>query len=353
MKGLCLIVVSALVCSAALAESQTGLIADLPLDTKLFATAKEYYKEKIPRKVFKAYDEGNIPSTWKGNEMPVDECINYNPAEHTTLIYVPKDYTESGGFGVYLHNSPGDRGISPSDEWKALMDKFKLIYISPHKASNNIPDMRRLVLAMDSLATVKKHYKIDDKRVYVGGLSGGGHIGMMCQMVYAELFNGAISHAAQSYLPDRGCGHFPGLALADAKSTPRKKLKWCVVSGDQDNNYKAILETSKEWDAAGFMYKFIDIKGMGHDNASGPALEEALVWVGADQLSGSADATAPVAAKTYELRTWTAVDGKTVDATLVEDKGTRVVLKTEAGQELSIYTTKLCPADRQYLQTMK
>ncbi|MDD2597911.1 MAG: hypothetical protein PHO37_01620 [Kiritimatiellae bacterium] len=345
--------VSLFVCGVGLAEPQRGLIADFPIDTKLFPATKEYYKSKVPRKVFKAYDDGNVPASWKEAKTPVDECIEYNPAEHTTLIYVPESYSETGNFGVYLHNSPGERGITPAADWKAIMDKFKLIYISPHKASNNTPHMRRLVLAMDSLATVRKHFKINDQRVYVGGLSGGGHMGMMCQMVYPEQFNGAISHAAQSYLPDRGCGHFPGLTLADAKSAPRKKLKWCVVSGDKDFNYKAILETSKEWDNAGFMYKFFDHKGMGHANASGPALEEALIWIGADELSESAGNSEAVTPKSFGLRTWSAVNGKTIDATLVEDKGVRVVLKTEAGQELSIYTAQLSAADRKYLADLK
>jgi len=46
MKFVFVGVVSLFVCGVGLAEPQTGLIADLPIDTKFFATTKEYYKER-------------------------------------------------------------------------------------------------------------------------------------------------------------------------------------------------------------------------------------------------------------------------------------------------------------------
>jgi len=74
------------------------------------------------------------------------------------------------------------------------------------------------------------------------------------------------------------------------------------------------------------MYKFFDIKDMKHTNASGPAFEDALVWVGAEPKD-TGSATTPAASKIFEMRTWTAVNGKTIDAKLVKDKGrkTRII----------------------------
>lgn len=269
---------------------QTGLNPALPLDTKLFKTTKDYFKARIPKKIYTAFKDGRIPTNWGKdvNSMTPEKCVEYNAAEESTVLYVPATYDGSAAFGVYLHNSPGGQGIQPSAEWQALMDKLKLIYISPNRAQNESPAWRRIVLAMDSLATVKAHYKIDANRAYVGGWSGGGHVGMLCQMLYPEYFQGAISHAAQSYLPapmpgGGGGGHFPGLTLADAKSELRKQRKWAVIFGDKDGNYQAILDTSKQWKDERFQYKPFFVKGMEHENASAAALEEALVWMGADQ----------------------------------------------------------------------
>lgn len=341
----------AMMLNTASAEPKTGLQTDVPIDAKLFKTTADYFKAKIPRKMRKAYKNNEVPASWNANGIPPDECIEYNPDEHAAMLYVPKSYDGTVPFGIYLHIAPAGRGTRPSGEWQALMDKLKLIYVSPHKTGNNTPTWRRMVLAMDSMATVKSHYKIDEKRVYVGGLSGGGHLAMLCQMVYPEYFQGAISHAAQSYLPNkRSFGHFPGLKLSDAKSPPRKKKnKWCVISGNKDGNYGRIKETSKEWERAKFQYKFFDIDGMGHHDAPVEALEEALLWMGAGKLPESKVASS---AQAHESRTWTASSGKTIKATLVKHRAGQVTLKTDAGKLIKIAARKLSQDDRKYLREL-
>jgi poly(3-hydroxybutyrate) depolymerase len=176
-----------------------------------------------------------------------------------------------------VHINPTEGGLRPPKEWQAVLDKMHLIFVSPNKASNNVSMLRRVVLGLDSLATVKAKFKVDPARVYVGGFSGGGHMAMLSGMMYPEIYQGAISHAAQSILP----GHFPGLSLFDTKSAPRAKHKWCVISGDKDKNYARVKETSKDWERARFLYKFIDVPGMGHEPAPASAFEEALLWIGA------------------------------------------------------------------------
>lgn len=352
MKTICAIATITLFFSGSgLAEPQIGLNIDFPIDTKMYKTTKEYFEAKIPKKVYNAYKDGKVPSSWNANGMSPEECIEYDPTEHTSLIYVPESYDGTSKFGIYLHNSPGKRGIMPAKDWQTLMDKLKLIYISPHKTENSSPSWRRIVLATDSLATVKAHYKIDDNRVYVGGLSGGGHIGMMCQMIYPEHFQGAISHAAQSYLPSKNSsGHFPGLSLSDAQSGLRKDRKWAVISGSKDANYKAILETSKEWQKGTFLYKFFDVKDMSHQNAPVAALEDALVWMGAEQQSKT---TAQPAAQIYELRTWKSTSGSTIEAKLVENKASSVILEKTDGKQVTISIYNLSSVDRQYLLSVK
>lgn len=268
--------------SFARAQSQTGSVPDYPIDTRLFTNPKDYFKSKIPRTVYQIYKAKKSPPGWSDNTIPPDEAVAYAAAGQGAALYVPASYNNTKSFGLYLHISPGNRGVDPSPEWRALMDKLNLIYISPHNTQNGVPMWRRVALAMDSMATVKAHYKIDNIRVYVGGLSGGGHMAMMCQMLYPEYFQAAISHAAQSYLPDiGGSGHFPGLTLRDVDSADRKKKKWVVISGDKDFNYAEIRQSSEKWKAARFDYRFIDVPGMGHENASAKALEDALAWAGA------------------------------------------------------------------------
>lgn len=261
---------------------QTGLQPTFPIDTRAFKTFRDYYSTSVQRKVLTAYKMRKGMASYAVNKLTPEQCHAYEDGQ-TAIIYVPAGYDGSGPFGVYLHNSPSKQGIRPSPSWQTLMDKLHLIYISPNGGGNEVADLRRVVLALDSLASVKQHYLINDERVYVGGLSGGGYVGMVCQMFYPELFHGAISHAAQSYLPvGSKTGHFAGLSITDIKSSPRNQRKWVVISGENDKNYREILDTSKDWAHAHMPYKFIDAPNMGHQNASAEALEEALLWIGAD-----------------------------------------------------------------------
>ncbi len=265
---------------AASAEGKpaTGLIQDFPIDAKLFKTPREYFAKNVPGKIYRAYKARKNIFCAKGTP---EEDLSHD-GQQGALVYVPASYDGSKPFGLYLHYSPGARGIAPSREWQALLDKFELIYVSAHQTANSTPDLHRIGLGVDSVASVKQHYKIADERVFVGGLSGGGHMGMFTQMMFPEVFHGAVSHAAQSYLPTATTGgHFPGLQLGDIKSPPRNLRKWVVISGDKDKNYEEIKKTSKDWQHAHLLYKFIDVPGMAHANASAAALEEALTWIGA------------------------------------------------------------------------
>ena len=254
---------------------QPGKVTELPIDTKMFKTAREYFAKPVQQKVCRGFKSKEY-ADWTANTLTPEQCAGYTDPQ-SAVLYVPAAYDGSETYGVYVHISPSDGGQKPSRDWQAVFDKLKLICVSPNKTSNNVTMLRRVVLGLDALATVKAKYKTNPDRIYVGGLSGGGHMAMLSEMMYPEIYQGVISHAAQSYL----MSHFPGLTLADAKLSPRTKRKWVVISGDKDKNYAEIKKTSKDWEHAKFQYKFIDVPGMKHENASAEAFEEALRWIGA------------------------------------------------------------------------
>ncbi len=270
---------------------QPGKVTEIPIDTRMFKTPKEYYAKPIQQKIYRAYKAKQYPKDWEPNRPRTpDECAGYKDAQ-TAVIYVPPTYDGTEAYGVYVHINPTEGGLRPSKEWQAVLDKMHLIFVSPNKTSNNEAALLRVVLGLDALATVEAKFKVNPARVFVGGFSGGGHMAMLSQMMYPEIYQGAISHAAQSLLP----AHFPGLTVADAKAAPRAKRKWCVISGDKDKNYARVKETSRDWERMRFLYKFIDVPGMSHENAPAPAFEEALQWIGAGLPAAAGGAKQPAA----------------------------------------------------------
>lgn len=257
----------------------TGWIQDFPISTPAFPETDGYLKSRNAKAVYEAFDDGDFPDTW-GDRNLQDAESEFAYENGRTIVYVPASYTGAEAYGVYVHISPGDGGENLTN-YAPVMDRLKMIYVSPKGTSNHQPMLRRVKLAVDALASVREKWKTDPARTCVGGLSGGGHMGMLTHAMFPEMFVASVSHAAQSYLPGNGTsGHFPGLDAGDLKSKAFKGHKWCVISGEQDQNYQEILKTSQLWESGRFDYRFFDVSGMGHVNASPDKLEEALKWAG-------------------------------------------------------------------------
>lgn len=259
-------------------DIQTGWVHDFSISKPAFPEIKGYLKSRNAKAAYKAFDSGEFPDNWKTNKK--DAAAEFAYENGRAIVYVPASYDGSKPYGVYVHISPGENGENLA-KYAPVMDRLKMIYVSPKGSSNHQPMLRRVKLAVDALASVQSQWKTDPKRTCVGGLSGGGHMSMLTHAMFPEMFVASVSHAAQSYLPvGSSYGHFPGLDVGDLKSRDLKGHKWCVISGNKDNNYQEIIDSSKAWDSNRIDYRFFDIPNMGHTNAMPEHLEEALKWIG-------------------------------------------------------------------------
>ncbi len=256
-----------------------GFRKDVPITGKLFPKDTDYFKETTRKSCARAYEAGAY-----SNKGKLKDWIKRNPGNDRCIIYCPPSYDGTQAYGLYLHINHSEKGHLRK-EWFPLFDRLKLIAVSANDVGNYEtgklkqvinPHLHRVFYSMNALATVREQYKIDPERCIVGGTSGGGHMAFLTAALFPEFFKGALSSAAQSYMPD----HFPGLAIKDFKRKKRKKLKWVVISGNKDKNYSAILETSKVWEKNRLNYRFIDIPGMGHQDYAPAPFEEALKWIG-------------------------------------------------------------------------
>lgn len=262
---------------AAAPNARTGVIKGFKIDARLFPEADAYWQERDRKASRQAFETGQIfPDSNKGAP---GEWLARDEAKDTCQLYVPATYDGSEPYGLLLYISAGDSGEIPR-HWHGLLDELKLIAVGADNSGNKQAMMSRVQRSMDALATAQNHYRIAPVRRIVTGISGGGHMAMLTGSLFPEFFLGAISHAAQSYLPaEGGPGHFPGLTLRDFKRGERARMRWMVVSGDKDYNHAAIVETSRRWEKERLTYRFLDVPGMGHTTAAAEPMKEALLWV--------------------------------------------------------------------------
>jgi len=253
-----------------------GLRKNVPIDHRFREGLGGYFSHGVQKNCVKKFEEGKY-----GHIGTVDDWLVRNPDKNRCVIYCPESYDGSDPYGVFLYISPGNEGVIKSN-LQSILDRFKLIGVSASGVGNKTPGkklnpmIKRVTLSLDALSVVERDYKIDPNRRVVGGLSGGGHMAFLTAALYPELFQGAISSAAQSYLPE----HFPGFKMSDFTKGRRSENKWVVISGNKDYNYPEILKTSKIWKSNGLNYRFIDVPGMGHQLFKPEFFVEALGFIG-------------------------------------------------------------------------
>lgn len=263
-------------------EIKSGFYRDEKITSRLFPEIKDYFKDSDRKRILAALEGDRYWPDSNGGKL--EDWAMRDEEKDLCSFYVPKGFKKGAeGYGLLLVIDSGDQAIIP-EEWFPMLDELKLVAVGSNRVGNENPMIRRVNLSMDALATARERFGLGKARQIVTGISGGGHMAMLTAAMYPEEFLGAISHAAQSYLPSRGMGgHFPDLTIRDFKAHNRRHVKWVVISGEKDYNYAEILKTSAEWEDARLTYRFIDVPGMAHHYSPVASLKEALIWVEAKE----------------------------------------------------------------------
>lgn len=195
---------------------------------------------------------GFLPKTFKGKD-----------GDAKYFVFIPHHYSPKKTYPtiLFLHGAgeTGTDGLKPVQQGignaiKRREDKFQFIVVIPQSQKRTwqagSPDANR---ALAILEEVKKNYRVDDKRLYLTGLSMGGY--------------GTWSLAAAH--PDKWAAIAPICGGGDPKSAPKfKDLPcWCF-HGDQDVpvNVKKSREMIKALKDAGGTPRYTEFPHVGHNS---------------------------------------------------------------------------------------
>ena len=207
------------------------------------------------------------------------------PAE-SFEISVPRNYTGRQPFGLFVFMNAGDQMTLP-EGWADLLEKEKLICVLPQKIGNNQPFGRRVGLTFVGLLKTMERYKIDPKRVYTGGMSGGARCSLQLAWLHNDVIAGNIGICgANFYQPvprvkaisgaDYGVWPVPPDRVAAAKS----RTRFAFITGKRDFRYGNILDIYHNgFVKHGFQATLIDQPNMGHELCRPKSLLEAFQFV--------------------------------------------------------------------------
>lgn len=204
--------------------------------------------------------------------------------EETIHVRLPRGWRPDRPSGVLLWVSPVEDGRCPQVFEQAL-DELNLIAVSADRAHNERALTDRLQLCLDAVETARSRFLVDDARIYVTGMSGGGRCSTILQCCLPEVFTGAVPIVGiDSYHnAPTGSGNlrWPArFAKPDAASFALLKTRRIrAITGDQDFNEPEMTVRTEMMERDGLEILLDVYPGMGHTMPTAEQFATALRWV--------------------------------------------------------------------------
>ena len=204
--------------------------------------------------------------------------------EETLHVRLPADYDPHQRAGLLLWSSPTPNGWIPT-VFEDALDELNIVCVGIDNAGNerDVPD--KFQLLFDAVSTARRQFNIDDRRVYITGMSGGAKVSSIMAICFPDVFCGSIpivgvgTHHSISDQWERHryayCSKPRGELLTLARSR-----RMAMVGGPPDFNYDEMRERQRLLEGDGFgNIRFFSYEDMGHVMPTSPRFAEALRWI--------------------------------------------------------------------------
>ncbi len=181
--------------------------------------------------------------------LATDELISWQ-------VHVPEGYSAESPPGIVVYVSPTQSGALPQD-WSSVMDEYNLIWISANNSGNRVIVSRRVLKALLALNAIQQEYVLDQTRIYVAGLSGGGKMASMIATEYANTFDGGLFICGvKSWVVDKP-RYFEAI----------KSNRYVFLTGEHDQALESTKRAYRNYRDAGVpQIQLVVIDDMGHAN---------------------------------------------------------------------------------------
>ncbi len=194
--------------------------------------------------------------------IPANELIQWE-------VYVPPTYDASRPAGLMVYISPTASGKIPKS-WRPLMNQHNLIWVAARRSGNKIDTQRRMIYAVLSVALINKNYKINSKRIYLSGFSGGGRVASMLGVHYPMLFRGGIYNCGANFWGESSPQNIDQL----------KRNRFVFITGRKDFNLEDTKKVYRAYKRAGIRNSLLSVSPiMGHKNPNKKMFDHAIKFL--------------------------------------------------------------------------
>lgn len=197
--------------------------------------------------------------------LPADQIVRWQ----LSAPEIPVVSGDTEAFGTMIYVSPTRSG-APAKEWIEVLARRNLIYVAADDFGNSKPTAQRLLAALMGLALVQRDFRIDAKRIYVAGMSGGGRVASQAITRFPQLFSGALYIVGVDYWTDREQALIPNII----------SKRYVFLTGSKDFNRRDTRQVYEKYRSAGAQTVLLmDLPGYGHENPNAAQLDQALQFL--------------------------------------------------------------------------
>lgn len=203
------------------------------------------------------------------------------------FVHIPAGYDGKDAYGLITFINASARMELPAG-WESVLEEKKLIFVAPQNAGNDLPGLSpRLGLGVAGAQAVIRDYKIDPKRVYVSGFSGGARCATILGFYASDLFSGVIALCGANFheeVPRKEAtaeGEY-GVQPASPEEVrdAKRKVRFAIVTGETDWRRGNIADVFHGgYEKQKFHARLWEVPGLGHAICSPDTLREAVEFL--------------------------------------------------------------------------
>lgn len=227
--------------------------------------------------------EGRLPRIPHKNDQV---GYDFDLKNEKFYVFIPESYDGTTPYGVMGFINAGETMELPAG-WDAVMDNKKLLYIAPQEVGNSKLVSRRIGLTLTGMLKMAECYRVDTRRMYVTGLSGGARSATRLAFCHPDLITGVAPICGADFferVPRVEATNKDEYFLGEMQNAPIAKLKrgvrFALITGETDFRRGNIRDIYNGGFAkGGYQAKLFDIPGMGHTICSVEVITEAVEFL--------------------------------------------------------------------------
>lgn len=179
--------------------------------------------------------------------------------------------SEAKNPGVLVFVSPTESGEPPAG-WLPLLQQKQLSWIAAQGFGNQQLSAQRVLVALMGLSLAQRSQALNRKRIYIGGMSGGGRIASLTAPRFPQLFSGALYIVgANFWMPE------------DAELRQQAAAnRYVFITGNKDFNRGEMRRVFSRYQSKGLAASLLmDLPGFAHEYPNVEQLGQAIDFLDA------------------------------------------------------------------------